>query len=68
MAENVPKPIQLLPGLVIRFAGDGTWLTFDGSAHSGTVRLESLFATDDFTDLAVHEWIEKMRNNPIGQG
>ena len=60
------EKIQLLPGLIIHFNDDGTWLYFEGDTDIGAVCLENTLTRDRVVGTAVSQWIERMLNSPIG--
>lgn len=55
------KPIQLLPGLSIHFAGDDTWLYFDGPRHKGGIALGVLANRGHVCGPAIADWINEKR-------
>lgn len=63
------QPIQLLPGLTIRFGPDGTWMNFDAedNAHRGMICLENTLVQDRVVGEAVQGWIARMRKTPLTQ-
>ncbi len=55
--------IQLLPGLSIQFADDGTWLYFEGMEHKGAICLENTLVDHPVIGGAVREFLKTKREN-----
>jgi hypothetical protein len=63
------KPIELMKGLEIQFANDGTWLFFkDSRGSSSALRLENLSdSSGRIVNTTIQKWSEDRRAEPNQQ-